>query len=260
MSDRILIDLADGVADVRFNRPERINALDGAQFEAIVEAIDRLGTMPGVRCVVLSGEGRGFCGGIDLDYLANDTTRPGLGPRTHGPANRVQQVAWGWRTLPMPVIAAVHGFALGAGAQIMLGADIRIAAPDMILSLMEGRWGLVPDMGGIALLRGLVRDDVARDLIYTARRITGEEAAALGLITRTAADPHGEAMALARMIAGNSPAAVRAAKRLINAAPDADSATILQAESDEQVALLRSPGHAETLAAAREKRAPKFAD
>lgn len=229
-------------------------------FDALCAAIERIAAAREVRCVVLSGEGRGFCAGIDLESFAADPGLAELMGRTHGIANRVQQAAWGWRTLPQPVIAAVHGVAFGAGCQIMLAADIRIAAPDAQLAMMEARWGLVPDMGGIALLRGLVRDDVARELTYTARRFDGEEAARLGLVTRTAADPRGEALALARAIAANSPAAIRAAKRLHNLAADAPADAILLAESAEQQALLASPGHRETLAAARERRAPRFAD
>jgi enoyl-CoA hydratase/carnithine racemase len=257
LSERVTI-MADGVADVRLNRPDKINALDAAQLFAIADAIERLAATPGLRCIVLSGEGRGFCVGVDLESLAADPTLRDLAPRTHGNANLVQQIVYGWRTLSVPVIAAVHGYALGAGLQIMLGADIRIAAPDTMFSLMEARWGLVPDMAGFALLRGLVRDDVARELTYTARRFDGVEAAAIGLVTRLDADPHGAAMALARTIAETSPPAVRAAKRLFALAADAETAEILRAESAEQQALLATSEHRETLAAAREGRAPVF--
>jgi enoyl-CoA hydratase/carnithine racemase len=259
MADRVRIVLTDGVADVKLARPERLNALDDAQFDAIINAVARLEVMPGVRCVVLSGEGDGFCAGLDLSMFAGGEA-PDLMPRTHGIANRVQQIAWGWRTLPMPVIAAVHGVALGAGFQIMMGADIRIAAPNAKLAVLEARWGLVPDVAGIALFRGVVRDDVARELTYTGRMISGEAALRLGVVTRVADDPHAEAMTLARTIAAHSPAAMRADKRLFNLAQDADDATILLAESREQAALLSGADHRETLIAAREKRAPIFRD
>ncbi|WP_156680548.1 crotonase/enoyl-CoA hydratase family protein [Sphingomonas profundi] len=260
MAERVTIAVEAGVADVRLNRPDKINALDPAQFAAIAAAIDRLSAMAGVRAVVLSGEGRGFCVGIDLESLSAGGDLARLGPRTHGDANLVQQVAWGWRTLPMPVIAAVHGFALGAGCQIMLGADIRLCAPDTRIALMEARWGLAPDVAGIALLRGLVRDDLARELAYTGRQVGGGEAAAIGLVTRVAADPRDEALALARAIAAQSPAAMRADKRLFNLAREADAPAILRAESAEQEALLAGPDHAEALRAAREKRPPVFQD
>lgn len=259
MTERVTIDLADGVADVRFARPDKVNALDAVQFAAIVDAIDRLAAMRGVRCVVLSGEGKGFCAGLDLDMFAGGDL-PDLMPRTHGVANNLQQAAWGWRTLPMPVIAAVHGVAFGAGFQIMMGADIRLAAPDAQLSVMEARWGLAPDLAGIALFRGTVRDDIARELTYTGRTFSGVEAAQLGVVTRTDDNPYEAAMTMARAIAANSPAAVRADKRLFNLSADGDTATILQAESREQSTLLSSPDHHETLAAAHEKRAPVFHD
>lgn len=258
--ERLTIAIADGVADVRLARPDKLNACDGAMFDALCAAIGRIATLGEVRCVVLSGEGRAFCAGLDLESFVAGSALADLMARTHGAANRVQQAAWGWRTLPQPVIAAVHGVAFGAGFQIMLAADIRIAAPQAELAMMEARWGLVPDMGGIALLRDLVRDDVAREIIYTARRFDGEEAARLGIVTRTAADPRADALALARAIAANSPAAIRAAKRLCNLAADTPADAILLAESAEQQALLGSPGHRETIAAARERRAPRFAD
>ena len=258
MPELVKITLADGGADVRLARPEKINALDGAMFHAIAQAIADLRAMPGLRCAVLSGEGRGFCVGVDLDSLDSTPELRNLQPRTHGEANLFQQAAWGWRQLPVPVIAAIHGFAFGAGFQLMLGADLRIAAPDAQFSMMEVRWGLVPDVAGIALLRGLVRDDVARDITFTARKFSGEEAARMGLVTRLAADPYAEAMTLAKSIAASSPPAIRAAKRLLNL--DAPASALLLAESVEQEALLASPEHAETIAAAREKRTPVFPD
>jgi enoyl-CoA hydratase/carnithine racemase len=160
----------------------------------------------------------------------------------------------------MPVIAAIHGFAFGGGFQIMLGADIRIAAPDAQFSIMEVRWGLTPDVAGITLLRGLVRDDVARELTYTGRRFDGEEAARLGIVTRTADDPRTEALALARSIAESSPVANRATKRLLNISADGDAEAILRAESREQQALLASANHHEAVTAARERRTPVFED
>jgi enoyl-CoA hydratase/carnithine racemase len=258
--ERVTIAIANGIADVRLARPEKMNAMDLAMYEGIAVAIDELRGTQGLRCVVLSGEGRCFCAGVDLGRLGTEPALRDLGPRTHGEANLFQNSAWGWRTLPVPVIAAVHGVAFGAGCQVMLGADVRIAAPDTRISIMETRWGLVPDVAGMALIRGLLRDDVARELIYTARILSGEEAVTLGLVTRTAADPLGEAMALARTIAGQSPEAIRAAKRLMNALPDGDAASILQAEADEQAPLLASEGHRETIRAAAEQREPRFAD
>lgn len=259
MNGRVTIALADGVADVRLNRPDRKNALDAQGFAAIRAAIDDLAAMPGLRCVVLSGAGGDFCAGIDLAMLAGGQA-PDLMARSHGPANLLQQAAWGWRTLPVPVIVAISGVALGAGFQIALAADIRIASPDARLSVMEARWGLVPDLGGMALYRGVIRDDVMRELTYSGRIVDAPEAATLGVVTRIAADPLAEAKALARMIAANSPRAVQAAKRLFNDPADQDAGAILIAESGEQQTLLAGPDHAETLLAAREGRKPLFVD
>ncbi|WP_414901571.1 crotonase/enoyl-CoA hydratase family protein [Sphingomonas flavalba] len=257
MGDRVTMTMTDGVADVRLARPDKMNALDPAMFDGIVAALAELEAMQGLRAVVLSGAGRAFCAGLDVASFAGGLTG-GLDARPYGPANIFQHVALGWRALPVPVIAAVHGVAFGGGFQIMLGADIRIAAPDSRLSIMEIKWGLVPDMAGVALLRTLVRDDVARDLTYSGRQFDAAEAAALGVVTRLAGDPHAEALALARAIAGRSPDAVRAAKRLFNAAPDQDLATILRAESAEQAALIGAPNQREAVLANVEKRTPCF--
>lgn len=259
MDERIRIEQADGVAHVRIARPEKRNALDFAMFAALAEATVALERDRAVRCVVLSGEGPCFCAGIDLAELAAPAPID-LMARTHGDANGLQAAAWGWRTLPVPVIAAVHGLAFGAGCQIMLGADIRIATVDCQFSIMEMRWGIVPDLGGMALMRGLVRDDVARELVFTARRVAGAEAAAIGLVTRLADDPLAAALALAREIAAASPDAVRAAKRLLNRPGHEGAREILLAESAEQTGLMVSANHREALRAAREGRPPVYAD
>ena len=260
MEDRVSVSIEGGIADVRLNRPDKMNALDVPMFHAIAAALQDLAGRRELRCVVLSGEGRGFCAGIDLAALAGAPELLDLEPRTHGDANLFQNIAWGWRRLPVPVIAAVHGVAFGGGFQIMLGADIRIAAPSAELSMMELRWGLVPDVAGMALLRGLVRDDVARDIVLTGRRFAGSEAAALGLVTRLADDPRAAAFELARGIAASSPDAIRAAKRLLNLPQESSARDILIAESIEQAAMLASANHHEALAAAAEKRAPIYRD
>ena len=260
-SDRITVSVEGGVAEVRLNRADKLNAVDVAMLEAIAAAQAELRRTPGLRAVVLSAEGRAFSVGIDLEALGGGGVTPdSLAERTHGEANIFQNAAWGWRTVAVPVIAAVHGYAFGAGLQIILGADVRLATPDCELSIMEVRWGLVPDMAGIALLRTLVRDDVARELTYTARRVSGQEAARLGLVTRTCADPRAEAMALAREIAGRSPDAVQGAKRLFNAAADRSGPELLLAEAVEQGAMMRSPNTLEALMAGRQKRDPVFRD
>lgn len=253
---RVTTTIADGIAEVRLTRADKMNAIDPAMFDALVDTIETLRTSP-VRCVVLSGEGRAFCAGLDMASMAAGAADLDLATRTHGAANRVQQVAWGWRTLPMPVIAAVHGLAFGGGLQIMAGADVRIAAPDTRFAILEAKWGLVADMAGFALWRD-VRGDSLRELAFTAREFDAVEAQRVGFVTRLSDDPLAAALALARSIADRSPDAVRAAKRLANLADDADAATILAAESVEQIALLGTANQLEAVRAGIEKRAPDF--
>jgi enoyl-CoA hydratase/carnithine racemase len=260
MNDRVTITVTDGIADVRLARADKMNAIDPAMFEGIAAAIDRLKGMTEVRCVVLSGEGKAFCAGLDMASMANGGSGLALGDRTEEGANLVQQVAWGWRTLPMPVIAAVHGVAFGGGFQIMSGADIRIAHPSARFAIRETYWGLVPDMAGIALWRTLARDDVLRELTYTAREFDGEEALRHGFVTRLSEDPLGEAMMLAREIAARNPHAIRGSKALYNLAADADAVAVLQAETEEQLKVIRTPNQVEQVRANMEKRAAVFED
>lgn len=263
MSDRVELVVVDGVAEVRLNRPEKLNALDFETFDSIVEAGRTLAGSDSLRAVVLCGNGRSFSVGIDLNALADDGAKvlSNLATRTHGHANLFQHTALQWRELPVPVIAAIQGHALGGGMQLALGADIRIVAPDAMLSIREIVWGLIPDMAGIVLLRQLVRADVMRDLLFSGKVVTGEEALELGLATRLADDPLVAARELAREIASSSPDAIRAAKRLANAATSgASNLDMLMAEAAEQQELLASFNHREALLAHAEKRAPNYRD
>lgn len=229
----------DGIAHVRLMRADKLNALDEAMFAALIDAGKALAEAADLRCVVIWGEGKGFCAGLDLSMFAVLTgDRPPLAVRTHGSSNTFQQAAMVWRQLPVPVIAVVHGVCFGGGLQIAGGADIRVAAPDARLAVMELKWGIIPDMGGFALWRGIVRDDVLRELTFTAREFSGEEALQWGFVTHTDADPLTRAMAIAREIAAKDPAAIRAAKALFNRVPDLSGDEILLAESAAQDALL----------------------
>ena len=267
MNDRVTLTIDQGVADVRLVRADKMNALDEAMFDALIETGTRLKTERGVRAVVISGEGRAFCAGLDMGNFqrtadAGREVRPEgrLIARTNGIANRPQYAAWVWREVPVPVIAAVHGVAFGGGFQVMLGADIRYAAPDTRFSVMEVKWGLVPDMAGTILMRSLVRDDVLRELTYTGRIFDASEAERLGLVTRVIADPREAALAAAREIAGKNPDAIRAAKRMFNTLPLATDADGLMTESREQTALGGSPNQIEAVMAQLQKRAPNFKD
>jgi enoyl-CoA hydratase/carnithine racemase len=266
MKDRVSITmLAGGIADVRLIRTDKMNALDPAMMAGIAEAIGVLDATPGLRVVVLSGEGRAFCAGLDLTSLGSGNSVTGasggdLAARSHGDANLPQHIAWGWRTLPVPVIAAAHGVAFGGGFQILSGADIKIAHPDTRCAIMEMKWGLVPDMAGFPLWRGLVRDDVLRELTYTNREFNGIEAQAHGFVTHVSDEPLAHAMALAQDIANRNPHAMRGAKRLCNMIGHASDAELLLAETVEQLKVIRTPNQMEAVMAGMAKRAPVFAD
>ena len=260
---RVTVD-EHGVAEVAMVRADKMNALDPHMFRALVDAIAQLRGDARVRAVVLQGEGRAFCAGLDkssLQGIAGQDGASGVGdlvPRTHGLANAWQQVAWGWRELPVPVIAAVQGVAFGGGLQIALGADVRLVHPEARLSVMEVKWGLVPDMAGCVLLAELTRADVARELTFTGRIVGGQEAIAIGLATRATQDPLAEARAMARQIAAHSPDAIRGAKRLLNAASPVDAARVLLAEAEEQQRLIGSANQREAVQAGMENRVPVF--
>jgi enoyl-CoA hydratase/carnithine racemase len=288
MSDRVKIDVRDGVADVRLNRPEKMNALDLEMFRAIVDAGDQVAGDPSVRVVVLSGEGRSFCAGLDISAFAGGMqaqdlgdgaasggsnggsggsnggsggSNGGLSSRLDGRiTNMAQQVAHTWFEMPAPVIAAVHGVAFGGGIQIALGADIRIVAPDARLSVMEVRWGLFPDMTGPQTLPRLVGLDVAKELVFTGRQVSGREAVQLGLATRVADDPRAAAMELAAEIAGKNPEAIRAAKSLLNAAGTRPLAESYLEESRLMTSIMGSANQREAAMAFLEKRPPVFTD
>ena len=276
-SDRVTVTIEAGVADVRLNRPGKLNALDGRLIAAIAEAGEALKGDRSVRAVVLSGEGRGFCAGLDFAAFqmmagngpadATDGGHDGGGApdlmRTDGRITHLgQQASWVWRELEVPVIAAVIGPCLGGGLQIALGADIRIVAPDAKLSVLEMRWGLIPDMTGTWVLPRLVGEDVARELAFTGRIVSGEEAVLLRLATRTAENPFAEAMALATEIAGKSPTAIRQAKRLLNASvePGRTAAGQFLDERQTMSSLIGSPGNVEAVTAYFEQRDPVFPD
>ncbi|HUP24784.1 MAG TPA: crotonase/enoyl-CoA hydratase family protein [Thermoanaerobaculia bacterium] len=269
-TDRVSIDVSGGVADVRLNRPDKLNSLDPEMMRELGEAGRALAADHSLRVVVLHGEGRAFCSGLDFasfqafasrDRHAGDGGANGsFFDRRDSPANGAQLAAWVWTELPVPVIAAIHGYAFGGGLQIALGADIRIVAPNAQLSVMEVKWGLIPDMSGTQTLRHLVRLDVAKELTYTGRIVSGSEAVELGLATRVAEDPLTEARKLASSIAQKSPHAIRSAKKLFNASVTMSVRDGLVLEEELQRALIGSPNQIEAVRANFEKRAPVFAD
>jgi enoyl-CoA hydratase/carnithine racemase len=266
VSERVSVTIADGVADVRMTRADKRNALDARMSAALFEAGEMLRVEPGVRAVVLSGEGASFCAGADLDVFRADAGADAGGPPdkpapaaaaapdreriTHGG----QRTYWVWQEIPVPVIAAVHGHALGGGFQLALAADIRFVHPDTKMSLRDVYWGLVPDMTGTVSLGRLVRADVLKDLLLTARIFTGGEGAELGVATSLSEDPYADAHAYARAVADQNPDAVRAAKRLINGQLHRGAAEQLLAEHTLNQLLSGTANQAETIRANFEKR------
>ena len=261
--DRVTTTIEDGIAHVRLNRADKMNALDRLMFESIIAAGEALMDRKDVRCVVLSGDGRAFCAGIDtsafMEFGALDDNHP-VFQRIYGDSNMYQRVATVWRDLPMPVIAAVHGTCFGGGLQIALGADVRYVHPDTKVSVLEIKWGLIPDMAGLWMMPLTMRDDHVRELTYSGRIISGEEAAAIGLMTRACDDPVAEAMATAARIAASAPNAIRQAKAIITDRADMTRAQTLAAEAERQVAIMRNPQFMEAVMAGMQNRAPAFKD
>lgn len=259
---RVSVSYENHIAHVRLVRSDKMNAVDQAMIDALIAAGNEVAASDARVCVI-SGEGKGFCAGIDIGGLSamigkdpNDL----LVPRTHGDGttNQWQEVAMVWTRVPVPVIAAIHGVCYGAGMQLALGADIRIAAPDARLAVMEMKWGIVPDMGGMVLLPRLVRSDVLRRLTFTAEPIAAERAEAWGLITEVAEDPLAAAQALAENLALKSPSALREAKALIAYAETHEADDVLLEESRAQARLIGKPHQMEVVAATFQKRAPVF--
>jgi enoyl-CoA hydratase/carnithine racemase len=267
MAERVSVSIKDGVADVRLNRPEKMNALDQAMFEGLLRTGVELASDRSLRAVVLSGEGRAFSAGLDfasfaaLAAHAEPAAATLLRREQDNPANRAQRAAFVWTEVPVPVvIAAIHGVAFGGGFQIAMGADLRYVAPDARLSVMEIKWGLIPDMTGSQTLRRLVRLDVAKELTFTGRTVSGREALELGLATHVSETPREDALALAREIASKSPDAIRAAKQLLNAAGLVGLEEGLRLEEKLQMGLMGKPNQVEAVHANLEKREPKFRD
>ena len=262
-TDRLTVTRAGGIAEVALNRPDKLNAMDEAMFEALSATGRQLAREEGLRAVILHGQGRGFCAGLDTGLLMSFAGRIGalrdeiVTPLPGEAANRFQHPCTVWADLAVPVIAALHGPVFGAGLQLALGADIRFAAPDVQLSIMEAKWGLVPDMGITRLLPGLMRADQALELMLTARVLGAGEAAELGLVTRLADDPLDAARTLARVIAGRNPAAACGMKSLVRAAWPGDEAH-LALEARLQAAIIGSPDQIEAVTATLQNRAPRF--
>lgn len=260
---RVTINVENHIADVRLNRPDKMNALDEEMFIAICKAAEEVSNNAAVRCVVLSGEGKSFCAGLDLanfQKAGQGIFSEPLTTRTHGVANIFQKVAWAWREVPVPVIAAVHGAAVGGGLNIMCGADIKYITADTKLSIMEMKWGIIPDMAGSQMWIHNVREDIIRELIYTHRVFSGEEAVQYGFATHLSENPFEDAMKLATEIASKNPAAIVKSKKMMNEAPYLSVEDGLMLESVEQMQVLGKKAQMEAVMAAMQKRPANFSD
>jgi len=267
---RVRLELDGGVAHVLLNRPEKKNALDTGMFAGLREAATRIGEDRRVRVVVLSGAGDCFCSGLDFSTfgaMANegldaDSEQVAAAARDLSPAgaNQAQQIAWLWQELPVPVIAAVRGAAYGGGFHIALGADVRFIAPDARIAFVEITWGLVPDLSGTQALRRLVPLDVAKKLIFSGEPIDGEQAVAWHLGTELSEHPLEDAFALARVIAGRSPEAIRAAKQLLNVSGLVSLEEGLANEFRASAKLMGTKNQLEAVMARLQQREPDFAD
>ena len=263
MSERLQVSVKDHVAEVMLNRPEKHNAVDMQTFDELGAIGDRLASEPKIRAVVLGGTGENFCAGIDTSVFTDPDSKidaAAMAPMNGSPANRFQRAAIAWRELPVPVICAIHGVAFGAGAQVALGADLRYARPDAKLSIMEVRWGLIPDLGISVTARHLVRWDRLRDLAYSGRVVDGREAQEIGLVTELHDDPLAAARATAARIAQQSPDAIRAMKKMFNECEELDTGRSLALEARLQADILGRPNQAEAVRANSAGRAPNFED
>ena len=262
MSERVQLSIDNAVATVRMSRPEKRNALDADMFDGLIRTGERIIANNSVRAVVLHGEGKAFCAGLDFaSFLGSpDLMQKLLARGEESPANMAQRAAWVWQEVKVPVIAAVHGFAFGGGLQIALGADLRYVAADAQFSVMEIKWGLIPDISITQTLLRLVPIDVAKELTFTGRILSGTEAVGLGLATKVSTDPLEDALETARLIASKSPHAIRAGKALLRDAPGMSRADALKLETALQVSLLGSSNQTEAVQANMMKRTPSFKD
>ncbi|WP_120501187.1 crotonase/enoyl-CoA hydratase family protein [Roseovarius sp. EL26] len=263
MTDTVRLERNNHIAEVSLNRPEKHNAVDLSVFDGLARIGEALRKDPSVRAIILTGAGDNFCSGIDTSLFAGALSPKDINARIldvpEGEvANAFQKPAYVWQEIDVPVIAALRGATFGAGAQIALGADIRLAAPNTRLSVMEIKWGIIPDMSITRTLPRLVRSDIAKELIFTGRIVEATEAAEIGLVTRVTDDPLAKARTIAEQICSKNPDAIRRGKRLMNDSWTAQAVETLRLEAELQTELLGSPNQMEAIFANLQKRAPNF--
>jgi enoyl-CoA hydratase/carnithine racemase len=270
VTEALQISIQNHIAHVQLNRPEAHNAIDGPIMNGLREFAREMKSPGEVRVIVLSGNGKSFCAGLDMSNFAqmssgelsgeSDSVVQAMQDLSPAGANQAQQVGWLWQEVPIPVIAAVQGAALGGGLNLALGADIRIVHPAAKLGFVEITWGLLPDMSASQSLRRLVPLDRMKELVLTGRRFSGEDALRYGLATEVSETPRDDALALAATIAGRNPDAVRAGKEILNNSALVDVATGLAQEARATRTLLGSENQLEAISAYFERREPVFRD
>lgn len=217
--DRVNLSIDEsGIAFVTLNRPDKLNALDMAMFKALDKTITKISENKKVRVVILSANGDDFCSGLDIKSVLKSSSSAIklLFKWLPFQANLAQRISYRWRKLNVPVIAAIHGRCWGGGMQLALGADFRIAKADSSISIMEAKWGLIPDMGGNAPLTQLIPIDLAKKLVMTAEVFSGQQGKEYGLITDVSDDPVIEAKHLASKLLQTSPDVIAASKDMFN--------------------------------------------
>lgn len=259
VTDRLLVEIRDGIAHVRLNRPDKFNGLDLPMIRALAAVPRQLRANPDLRAVILSGAGDAFCAGLDFASVAQQQRTFLLNAvKVPGGLNLYQRACWNWRTLPVPVIAALHGYCFGGGFQLALACDFRIAAPDTTLSILEGKWGLIPDMTGSVTLRELVPMDVALRLTMTADTFDATTALEHGLVTEIADDPQAAAAELAAHLVTRSPDALAAAKTLLHRTWSRSPRWAFWTETVLQARLLAGANHRIARAAASRRQRPEY--
>jgi enoyl-CoA hydratase/carnithine racemase len=260
MTDRVKLEIADGIAYATLSRPDKLNSLDLPMFDSLASTPGRIAKDRSVRAVILQGEGNAFCSGLDFASVGKDQIGQirAFAKLPVQTTNLFQKACWAWRGLPVPVLAVVRGHCYGGGLQLALAADFRFTTPDCQFSIMEGKWGLIPDMTGSVTLRELLPMDVAKRLTMTAEVFDGTRAKELGLVTEVTADPLQPAEALAAEIATRSPDSVAATKRLFHDTWTSSPRSAFWTESQLQVRLLLGKNHKIARAAGKAKEVPKW--
>jgi enoyl-CoA hydratase/carnithine racemase len=260
MTNLVSCTVTDGVADVRLNRPDKMNALTLGLLSELVATAHRLRADKSLRAVVISGEGDSFSAGLDFGSVVKNPVGivRAFTPLPWRGTNTFQEACWAWRRLPVPVIAVVQGHCYGGGVQIALAADFRFTAPDAQWSVLEARWGLIPDMSGVKSLAQQVGMDTAKRLTMTGDIISGTEAAELGLATAVSADPRAEADKLIDQLKTRSPDSVAATKRLFNNTWSSSPRRTFARERLEQLVLLGLANTKVAREAAFKREVPQF--